>query len=90
MRSRYPRNYISEDHYPIKRVVVFFFIYTGEQKVLIVIHTSEKCLKNEILSYIHKRDPVEPERLDWVFLFLIFTILGIHFKSNCFLFKREI
>ena len=37
-----------------------------------------------------KRDPVEPERLDWVFLFLIFVILGIHFKSNCFLFKREI
>lgn len=53
MRSRYSRNHISEDHYPIKRVVVFFFIYTGEQKVLIVIHTSEKCLKNEILSYIH-------------------------------------
>lgn len=35
------------------------------------------------ISYvIAKRDPVEPERLDWVFLFLIFVILGIHFKSN--------
>nr|DAJ92228.1 MAG TPA: hypothetical protein [Caudoviricetes sp.] len=29
MRSRYPRNYISEDHYPIKRVVVFFYLHRG-------------------------------------------------------------
>lgn len=37
-----------------------------------------------------RMDPVEPERFDWVFLFLIFIILGIHFKSNGFLFKRKI
>lgn len=31
-------------------------------------------------------NPVEPERFDRVFLFAIFVILGIHFKSNGFLF----
>ncbi len=29
MRSRYPRNHISEDHYPIKRVVAFFYLHRG-------------------------------------------------------------
>ena len=52
MRSRYPRNHISEGHYPIKQVVVFF-IYTREQKVLIVRHTLKNRPKNEILSYTH-------------------------------------
>lgn len=37
-----------------------------------------------------RMNPVEPERFDWVFLFLIFVILDIHFKSNGFLFKRKI
>ena len=51
MRSRYPRNHISEDHYQIKRVVVFFYLYKVAKKELIVRHIPEKCLKNEILSY---------------------------------------
>ena len=34
MRSRYPRNHISEDHYPIKRVVVFFLFTQGSKKYL--------------------------------------------------------
>lgn len=37
-----------------------------------------------------RMNPVEPERFDWGFLFLIFVILDIHFKSNGFLFKRTI
>ena len=49
MRSRYPRNHINEDHYPIKQVVVFFENY--RQKVLIVRHTFENRPKHEILSY---------------------------------------
>ena len=35
---------------------------------------------------IDRMDPVEPERFDWVFLFLIFIILGIYFKFYGFLF----
>ena len=41
--------HLSEDHYPIKRVVVFFYLHGVAKKVLIVRHTPEKCLKNEIL-----------------------------------------
>ncbi len=37
-----------------------------------------------------RMNPVEPERFDWVFFFLIFLILDIHFISNGFLFKRKI
>lgn len=37
-----------------------------------------------------RMNPVEPERFDWVFLFLIFVILGIHFKSNGFLFMQSV
>lgn len=51
MRSRYPRNHINEDHYPIKRVVVFFLFIQGSKKELIVRHTFENHPKHEILSY---------------------------------------
>ena len=37
-----------------------------------------------------RMDPVEPERLDWVFLFKNLTILGVHFKSYPPLFFRAV
>ncbi len=33
MRSRYPRNHINEDYYPIKRVVVFF-LFSPDAKIV--------------------------------------------------------
>ena len=51
MRSRYPRNHINEDHYPIKQVVVFFYLHKVAKKSLSFDTLPKKCLKNEILSY---------------------------------------
>ena len=70
MRSRYPRNHISEGHYPIKQVVVFF-IYTREQKVLIVRHTLKNRPKNEILSYTRKANKNEPNNFGSFFHILV-------------------
>ena len=52
MWSRYIRNHISEGHYPIKRVVVFFYLHRGAELL-------KKVAKYGIIKKIKKARKVE-------------------------------
>ncbi len=57
MRSRYPRNHISEDHYPIKQVVVFF-LFSPDAKI---VEKSVKICYNGINCEADNTKPKEIE-----------------------------
>lgn len=63
-------------------MAVFFENYLP--KVLIVRHTPEKCLKNEILPEGRKLDPVEPIRFDRVYLFALLWAITMTLRSGDF------
>ena len=73
MRSRYPRNHISEDHYPIKQVVVFLFSPDAK-----IVEKSAKICYNGINCGADKTKSKETEVVGIVaFVIAIVVILEI-------------
>ena len=73
MRSRYPRNHISEDHYPIKQVVVFLFSPDAK-----IVEKSVKICYNRISCGADKTKSKETEAIGFAtFAIAIVVILEI-------------
>ena len=73
MRSRYPRNHISEDHYPIKQVVVFLFSPDAK-----IVEKSVKICYNGINCGADKTKSKETEAIGFAtFVIAIVVIISL-------------